>query len=309
MSEMAKLRIAYTGAALEDGVMDINDLAPALMAYGNLVKRINTVIGNEQPVRVLLKADEIRRGSFDITLLLDYSILEEARLFMGIAENTGIKDLVEILGMGVTIKESIFWLVKAVGFRKIKKVEKADGYVNIIFEDKKIITVNSNVYNVYIDHESRSLMEKVVAPVKKDGIESFEIRNVDDVNDKSPTISVEKDVVDCFKTPELESKVEPDNIFEQEMLLKIVGIVFDENQKWRFSDGEVTFWARIEDEKFWNDVNNGEIAFRKGDRLRVCCKVIQKTGADESIITERAITKVIKILPKPTQIKLNFEEE
>lgn len=308
MIDDVKVRIAYTGKALESGAMDINDLAPALMAFGNLVKRANVVIGSERPVRILLKADDIRRGSFDITLLLDYNILEEAKLFMGFANDTGLKDLMDILGMGVTLKESVFWLIKAIGNKKIKNTESGGDKVNIVLEDNSKITVTNNVYTVFLDHEARSLIEKVVAPVKNDGIDGFEIRNPKDYSDKKPTFSIGKDSIEYFKTPELESKVEPDNIFEQEMLLKIVGLVFDENQKWRFSDGEVTFWAKIEDEAFWKGTNEGQYAFRSGDRLKVRCKVIQRTGANESLVTERIITKVIKILPKPTQIKLDFEK-
>lgn len=37
MAETSKVRIAYTGEALENGAMDINDLAPALLAFAELV--------------------------------------------------------------------------------------------------------------------------------------------------------------------------------------------------------------------------------------------------------------------------------
>lgn len=306
MENVQKLRIAYVGEALNTGAMDISDLAPALLAFGNLVKRANQLIGNEQPVRVLLKADDIRRGSFDITMLLDYNILEEAKLFMGLADDTGLKALMDVLGMGVTAKESIFWLIKVIGFKKIQKAEKDSGSVNIILEDNSEITVNQNVYNVFVDYEARSLIEKVVLPVKKEGIQGFEIRNPEDYNDRKPTVSIDKAVVDYYSTPELETKVEPDVVFEQEMMLKIVSIVFDEKQKWRFSDGESTFWARIADESFWQKIDEGSLAFRKGDRLKVRCKVVQRAGENESLITEKTITQVIRIIPKPTQIKLNF---
>lgn len=58
MSNVQKVRIAYVGEALNSGVMDVNDLTPALLAFGNLVKRVNIVIGNEHPVRILLKSDD-----------------------------------------------------------------------------------------------------------------------------------------------------------------------------------------------------------------------------------------------------------
>lgn len=309
MSNAQKVRIAYVGEALNSGAMDVNDLAPALLAFGNLVKRVNIVIGNEHPVHILLKADDIRKGSFDITLLLDYNILEEAKLFMGFADETGLKALMDVLGMSITAKESIFWLIKVIGYKRVKQAEKQQDNVTIVLEDNTEITVNQNVYNVFLDYETRNFIEKVVAPVKKEGIDGFEIRNPGDYSDVKPTISIDKTIVDCFNTPELETKVEPDIVFEQEMMLKIVSIVFDEKQKWRFSDGEAVFGAKIADDKFWRSIDDGTIAFRKGDRLKVMCKVVQRTGENDSLITERTITKVIKIIPKPTQIKLDFESK
>ena len=104
----------------------------------------------------------------------------------------------------------------------------------------------------------------------------------------------------------LEVQVEPELVQELEMRLKIVGIVFDEKQKWRFSDGDVTFWAKIEDDDFWQKIESGELAFRKGDRLRVHCRIVQKSDALGNFSAERTITKVIEIIPKPTQIKLDL---
>ena len=308
MAEAQKVRIAYVGEALNNGAMEVNDLAPALLAFGNLIQRTNIVIGNERAVRVLLKADDIRRGSFDITLLLDYNLLEEAKLFMGLAEDTGLKDLMDVLGMGITAKESIFWLIKLIGFKKIRKAEKQADHVKIILEDNRVITVTQNVYNVFMDFEARTLIEKVVTPVKKEGIQGFEIRNPDDYSDSKPTVSVDKESVACFAAPALETKVEPDIVYEQDMMLRIVSIVFDEKQKWRFSDGEAVFWAKIEDERFWKEINDGVLAFRKGDKLKVRCRVVQRIGENESLVSERTIINVIKVIPKPTQIKLDFTD-
>ena len=108
--------------------------------------------------------------------------------------------------------------------------------------------------------------------------------------------------------PALETKVEPDIVYEQDMMLRIVSIVFDEKQKWRFSDGEAVFWAKIEDERFWKEINDGVLAFRKGDKLKVRCRVVQRIGENESLVSERTIINVIKVIPKPTQIKLDFTD-
>ena len=66
------------------------------------------------------------------------------------------------------------------------------------------------------------------------------------------------------------------------------------------------FLAKIEDDEFWQKIESGELAFRKGDRLRVRCRIVQKSDAMGNFSAERTITKVIEIIPKPTQIKLDL---
>lgn len=308
MAETSKVHIAYTGEALENGAMDINDLAPALLAFADLVKRANVLVGNTQPVRLMLNADSIKRGSFDVTLELIYSGLDQIKLLMGAAEDIGLKALSDALGIGATIKEGVFWLIQAIGNKKILNVsETDDNKVAINLNDNSKIIINQNTYNVFMDHEARSSITKVMEPVKKEGIEGFEIRNPYNYKDKKPSFKVVKDDLQLYETPELETNVVPENIIEQEVLLKIVSLVFDEAQKWRFTDGDTTFWAKVEDKDFWNSVNSSEQAFRNGDRLKAVCKIVQRVGANGNITAERSIIKVIEVLPKPTQIKLKLE--
>lgn len=308
MAETSKVRIAYTGEALENGAMDINYLAPALLAFADLVKRANVLVGNTQPVRLMLNADSIKRGSFDVTLELIYSGLDQIKLLMGAAEDIGLKALSDALGIGATIKEGVFWLIQAIGNKKILNVsETDDNKVAINLNDNSKIIINQNTYNVFMDHEARSSITKVMEPVKKDGIDGFEIRNPYNYEDKKPSFKMVKDDLQLYETPELETNVVPENIIEQEVLLKIVSLVFDEAQKWRFTDGDTTFWAKVEDKDFWNSVNSSEQAFRNGDRLKAVCRIVQRIGANGNIITERSIIKVIEVLPKPTQIKLKLE--
>ena len=306
-----KVRIAYNGEALENCSMDINDLAPALMAFGQFVMRANEVIGNKQQVRVMLTADSLHRGSFDVSLELVYTTLEQMKALVGFADESGISALMEVLGWGATVAgltTGIWNLIKKIGGQKVKSVQRKESKVIITLENNTTVITTENTFNVYMDMQVRENVNKIVAPLTKNGIDSFELRNPNDFSDKKSISSVHKDELALYDVPELEVRVEPDNVFEQEMLLKIVSIVFDESQKWRFSDGEVTFWAKVEDSTFWHEVESGALAFRSGDRLKVMCKTVQKINQQGNFVTERTIVKVIKVLPKPTQIKLNFTE-
>ena len=309
MGELQKVRIAYVGEALENGSMDLNYLAPALMAFGEFVMRVNEVIGSKQQVRVMLSADGLRKGSFDVSLELLYSGLDQMKALVGFADDSGIKALMEVLGWGVTgtaVITSIWKLVNTIAGRKIKSVEQGGAGVIIRLDDDKVIQTTANTFNVYMDMHVRENMYKIVAPLAKDGIERFELRDPINYDNSQYIEAVSKDNMGLYDIAGLEVQVEPELVQELEMRLKIVGIVFDEKQKWRFSDGDVTFWAKIEDDEFWQKIESGELAFRKGDRLRVHCRIVQKSDALGNFSAERTITKVIEIIPKPTQIKLDL---
>lgn len=98
-----KVRIAYNGPALSNGEMDVRDLAPALLAFADLVNKANTIIGGEHAVKVLLNQDSIQKGSFDVTMLLDMNVLDQARLLVGVANDNGLSELLTVLGWGETV--------------------------------------------------------------------------------------------------------------------------------------------------------------------------------------------------------------
>ena len=80
---------------------------------------------------------------------------------------------------------------------------------------------------------------------------------------------------------------------DADMILKIESASFKNENKWRFSDGNNSFAAKIEDEKFLGQVDLGE-SFSKGDSLKVKICFKQKFLNSELLSTERVIKKVYK---------------
>ena len=64
MCKMRKARIAYAGPALEDGTMDVRGLAPALIAFADLVKYASRAINLDKNIKVMLNQDSLKKGSF-----------------------------------------------------------------------------------------------------------------------------------------------------------------------------------------------------------------------------------------------------
>lgn len=306
MSNTVKVRIAYSGNALDNGAMDVNELAPALIAFAQLVKRTNTLIGNEQEIKIMLKADDIRIGSFDVVMQLVSGLLDEAKLFVGWADTSGLTSILQVLGWGYGSTKGIFWLIKEIKGRAIKEVEQKERSSIICLNDDSHIEIDNLTLNVYSDYDSRTQIERIIKPLMQNGIDSFELRNPEDYTDKEPKIAIMKSELPNFVAPEAEPNTE-ELVSVQTMIVKIVSLVFDKKQKWRFSDGEITFWANIEDEAFWNEVDTGERSFSNGDKMKVECQIRQHLDARDNPVTERTVAKVIEVIERPTQIKLPFK--
>ena len=130
MCNMQKARIAYAGPALTDGEMDVRELAPALIAFAEFVSNAGRAIGCERNIKVMLNQDSLNKGSFDITFILNMSILEQAKLFMEGSKATGLDDLMAVLGYvanaGGTFAavKSVFELISVIGKRAMTKITK-----------------------------------------------------------------------------------------------------------------------------------------------------------------------------------------
>lgn len=308
-----KARIAYNGPALASGEMDVKSLAPALIAFADLVDNVNRVIGGENKIRVLLNENSIHKGSFDITYLLDESLLQQAKLFVGMAENNGLSALMTILGWGTTtggVIYGIFTLIKKIRGRSLSGIQnKEDEKVEISLADGEKILTTEKTLKVFLDVNCRINIEKVIEPVTQDGIESFELRNPEHKEDRQPLEIITKHETKDFVAPPAAETAdeEPKQTEEQELLVKISLISFEQG-KWKLTDGNNTFWARIDDEDFCKKVENGELSFTSGDMLRVRYYTSQEIKAG-NLRTDYIVTKVLELKKRPEQIKLDFKYE
>jgi hypothetical protein len=85
------------------------------------------------------------------------------------------------------------------------------------------------------------------------------------------------------------------------MVLSIASVVFTEGNKWRFSGGQHTFSAAIEDRGFTERLNSGAESFRSSDMLR--CKVhVNQTLRGDLLHTEYTVTEVEQRIPRVEQL-------
>lgn len=315
MGRTAKARIAYVGEALNNGEMEVKELAPALIAFADLVEAAHHALGGTDTIRVMLNQDSLRKGSFDITMVLDMGLLEQAKLFAGMAHDSGLADLMEVLGWGKDAIEfggvvGIFALVKKVAGRKMTSIQKKGEKAEICLEDGTSIWTNAKTLTIFLDAKCRVSVEKVVQPVNLDGIERFELRNPETPDSKEPIERIGKKDVGYFKAPpagtiQEEQLTKP---VDTELTVEITSVNFKTGHKWQLTDGSNTFWASIQDENFVKRVEDGQISFASGDMLKIKYHV-QQNIKNGKLTSEYIVTEVLEIIRKPNQIQLDFHFE
>lgn len=311
MTKIERARIAYSGPALENGAMDIRELAPSLLAFASLIENANKAIGSEHQVRILLNQDSFRRGSFDITTIIQYPLLEQAKLFIAAADASGLTSLMTVLGWGTSTKEAIsgiFSLIKTIRNRTIKKAkyDEDSNKVELHLADGDIVITTKNTMKVFVNVNCREAIEKVMTPLHTEGIDSFELRNPNTPNNRIPIESIQKEEAVYFKSPPAAQTEAKEKLPEQEITVKITSINFEKGNKWRLTDGNNTFWAKIQDNVFLDKVENGELSFTNGDMLRIRY-YIQQTVKNNNLSSEYIVTKVLELRKRPEQIKFDFD--
>jgi hypothetical protein len=87
-----QLELVYDGDAVRSGVMDVNELAPALLSFGDMVREANRILnGGQSEVSVYVRSD-FKRGSFGVTVEIVQTLAALKDLFSG-----NVRDEVQLL--------------------------------------------------------------------------------------------------------------------------------------------------------------------------------------------------------------------
>jgi hypothetical protein len=304
MSVMAEtsFEVKYDGDALRDGRMPVRDLAPALLALGQLFTEASQLLYPEnEPVALDIQAT--REGSFEVELILHGAGAAWDQLSTHPMESAAALVLFKELIIGDSVDPSLFGLIKWLKGKLV--VEESDGpepgEVTLKADDGSQVTVKPEVAGLNRDPQIRKKAREVVEPLRREGVDNLEIRS-----GAESTVRLEKDDVPAFEIPEVE---DAEVLSEQEIDVYLDVLTAELEQgstrKWRFGGLGATFWAPIEDAEFMEKFSHREQVLGVGDRLHAKVKIIQKRDpATSKIRVERQVMKVHECIAAPEQLSL-----
>ncbi len=288
----ADFTLSYDGSALAAHEMDVRELAPAMLAVGELFDAMNLLLnGDSAEVQVNVRAHE--PGCFSVVFYIVQSWRDGA-----VALLTG-----DFVSAAINLKElllgasGLVWWIKYKRGEIPDRVEKLSGNMIRVHYGDESFDVPLELLRLYQDLAVRDALEKVVhRPLQTDGIDLVEFGPRE-----KPMQQVAKAESGAFKVPEMADRVLVDDT--REAAFSIVSLAFKDDNKWRLHDGNSSVSATIEDEEFLRKVNANLIRFAKGDVLVCEVQFTQKQGA-KGLVTENIVKKVKRHIPAPRQLGL-----
>jgi len=297
MSESKGFRIKYDGEALSDHSIEINDLAPALIAVSDLIQEANS-IANKGDTRVSVKVKAAETGCFQVYIQTVQLSTDQIIKFLNDQPVTALVSLLVVIGFlgGPEKLTDLISLIKRLAGKPPKKITVNPSNELNIETESGYVTISKLEWEMYKNPKIRKAIYGIIKPVEKEGIENVEFLDGDKIVSK-----ITKSDAKHFIPPS--DQQEPLQEIVREVFVNIVHLWFKDGYKWKFSEGESEWNAEIKDQKFLERLLKDEITIRAHDFLKVRVKQTQYT-IGSTVRSDYEIIEVLEIKQSPRQANM-----
>lgn len=295
----ANFHIVYDGPALTGNEMDVRELAPALLALGEVLEQANATINQDKAKIALRVKASFRTGCFGIDFSVVQSLTDQV---ISLFKEKPVDSAVTLLNLlGFTASGGAYGLVKLVKWlknRQIKEVILLDnGKARVVVDGDCFETEQRTIELLRNYLLRRALEQAITKPLEHPGIDTVALTD----GQEASFVVIEKQERHYFIAPKEDEEQLVDDV--SEIALQLVSVSFKGDNKWRFSTGDAPFYATISDTAFLNRVNSGMESFRAGDILIAKLRKKQYRSG-ESIRSEHDVEEVMEHITGPSQLKL-----
>lgn len=299
-------QVAYDGRS-DVHAMEVQDLAPALLSFGRLVRDANAELNGKRATVQVLVTSDFEHRCFNINFEVVQTILDMVAGFFKSEEVKTAKDILVDLGIiGGSGGLGLFGYLRWKKGREVNEIREADdhGIVIVQIGDGNTARVTRNAVELSKNAKIRAAVEGVLAPVGANNLNkiSFSDRGTELASyDEADA----KDIIASFDVPAFpqqdDKEEQPDTITAW---LRLYSPVYDEHaDKWRFWYGDHPIYADISETSIAHD------AIRKGgtrinDLYKVKMQVTQHITKGGNSRPEYKVIAVLDFREAPHQTQL-----
>lgn len=269
MTQKERIQVKWEGPALQDKLIDVRDLAPSLIALGDLCVAANKSInGDKSEVKVMISA-EPDQSSFVIDIYFYLEAIEAARTLLGAGFGAAstLKEILEWIdllapyvkkGGGLLVGGGgLIGLYKLLNGKEVigeptrSEIEGSPGAVNLTIGNNtgtQNISVHPTVFMLAQDPAVVDALNRFVEPIAADnGIESVSFIAPNRETRKLARGDVDLNTL-CGPIYDESDDTDETTVNTVDKWCKLISPVFDENaEKWRFEISGVRHYVDISD--------------------------------------------------------------
>lgn len=272
--------VSFEGDALNEGVIDVRDLASSLISLGEVFTRANDLL-NEEQTTVRLGVRATQRGSFEVQLVLNQVAAAATGFVLSagpLLTATGLMQLV------VGRQVSLLGVLKFLKGRKPERIESSEG---VYFRADNIeLHIPPDVLRLWEQPGILRSAAGIVEPLVRGAVERMVIKQEDQEIE-----SIDQSEAQYIRTTREGLEVVNEYII-QAAVLKLIAPRFTKG-RWQLHDGSSTKWYAIEDSRFRREIEQGR-AFQSGDVLVGRVRVTQLRDDQNKLTQEQAVEEVIE---------------
>jgi len=292
--------------------MDVLELAPALVAFGKLIRETNAQLNGQNVAVKLLVTSDFEHRCFNISFEVIQNIIHNIAAFFEKEEVKSARQILADLGIiGGAGGFGLFKLLKWKSGRPATEVRDAPapGVVIIQLGDGNQARVRRDVFELSKNPKVRAAVEGTLAPLGTGDITKIVFKGDRSAEPEIYDANDAKDIVASFDVPAgaiPDQEQEPDTVTAW---LRVYSPVYDEKaDKWRFWYGDHSIYADITETTIAKD------ALQRGgalvnDLYKVKMQIKQHFTKGGAIRLEYKIVSVMDFRSSPQQIKFNFDEK